>query len=348
MNNLEKRRANNEVYLIAELSANHGHSLQTALDTVKAAAASGADAIKIQTYTADTITIDCSNEYFQIKHGTIWDGATLYSLYKEAYLPWEWHFPIQEAAKEAGLDFFSTPFDFTAVDFLESLNVPIYKIASFEINDIPLLELVASKMKPIIISIGIATLAEIDEAVSVCRAVGNHDITLLKCTSSYPAPVEEANLRTIANLAETFGVKAGLSDHTMGHFVSLGAVAMGAKVIEKHFILDRSVPSVDSSFSMLPDEFKMLSDGIRTLEKAMGIVTYELSAKTKKNKEFSRSLFVAEDMKAGEVFNKINMRSVRPGHGLHTRNFKNILGKTATQDIKKGTPLNWGLVNMFH
>ena len=348
MNNLEKRRANNEVYLIAELSANHGHSLQTALDTVKAAAASGADAIKIQTYTADTITIDCSNEYFQIKHGTIWDGATLYSLYKEAYLPWEWHFPIQEAAKEAGLDFFSTPFDFTAVDFLESLNVTIYKIASFEINDIPLLELVASKMKPIIISIGIATLAEIDEAVSVCRAVGNHDITLLKCTSSYPAPVEEANLRTIANLAETFGVKAGLSDHTMGHFVSLGAVAMGAKVIEKHFILDRSVPSVDSSFSMLPDEFKMLSDGIRTLEKAMGIVTYELSAKTKKNKEFSRSLFVAEDMKAGEVFNKINMRSVRPGHGLHTRNFKNILGKTATQDIKKGTPLNWGLVNMFH
>lgn len=345
MSNLEKRRKNNETYLIAELSANHGHSLEIALETVRAAAESGADAIKIQTYTADTITLDCDNEYFQIKHGTIWDGTTLHKLYQEAYLPWEWHAPIQKEASKLSMDFFSTPFDPTAVNLLESLNVPLYKIASFEINDIPLIELVASKMKPVIMSIGIATLAEIEEAVSACRGVGNHDITLLKCTSSYPAPYEEANLLTIPNLAETFGVRAGLSDHTMGIVVSLGAVALGAKVIEKHFLLNRDVPSVDSSFSMLPDEFKQLADGIRILEKALGKVNYELSEKTKKNKEFSRSLFVAENIAAGEIFTEKNMRSVRPGNGLHTRNYKNILGKKATRDLLKGTPMKWDFVN---
>ena len=344
MNNFEKRRKSNETYLIAELSANHGHSLEIAIETVNAAAACGADAIKIQTYTADTITIDCDNEYFQIKHGTIWDGTTLYKLYKEAYLPWEWHLPIQQAAHNLGMDFFSTPFDHTAVELLERLNVPIYKIASFEINDIPLIELVASKMKPLIISIGIATLAEIDEAVSACKRMGNNDITLLKCTSSYPAPVEEANLLTIPNLAATFGVRSGLSDHTLGTAVAIGAIALGARVIEKHFILNREVQSADASFSMLPSEFKQLSEGIRVVEKALGKVTYELSEKIKKNKEFSRSLFIAENVKKGEVFNQKNLRSVRPGFGLHPRYLKDLIGQKASMDLSKGTPMRWEFV----
>jgi pseudaminic acid synthase len=339
MTNFEKRRKNNETYIIAELSANHGHNIENALATVKAAADAGADAIKIQTYTADTITLDCDNEYFQIKQGTIWDGTTLYKLYKEAYTPWEWHEPLQQAAKELGLDFFSTPFDLSAVDLLEKINVPIYKIASFEINDIPLIEYVASKKKPMMISTGIASLADIEEAVNTCKLAGNNDITLLKCTSSYPAPVDEANLLTMPNIASTFGVNVGLSDHTMGHAVTLAAVALGAKVIEKHFILNRDIPSPDSSFSMLPGEFKELVEGVRAVEKALGKVTYELTEKTKKSREFSRSLFISEDIKKGEIFTQKNLRSVRPGFGLHTRYLKEILGKEATSDFKKGTPM---------
>lgn len=339
MNNFEKRIKSGTTYIVAELSANHGNSLEVAIETVRAAAASGADAIKVQTYTADTITLDCDNEYFQIKHETIWDGVTLYKLYEEASMPWEWHEPLQKIANELGLDFFSTPFDSTAVELLESLNVPVYKIASLEINDIPLLELVASKKKPVIISTGIASLADIEEAVNTCRKAGNNNIILLKCTSSYPAPYEEANLHTIPNLASTFNVMAGLSDHTMGHVVPLGAVALGAKVIEKHFILDRDIPSADSSFSMLPEEFKQMVDGIRILEKALGKVTYELSDKTKKSKDFSRSLFVTKDVKAGETFTEENLKSIRPGYGMHTRNLKNLLGKIASRDISKGTPM---------
>jgi pseudaminic acid synthase len=339
MTNFNKRKKSDETYIIAELSANHGHSLENAIATVHAVATTGADAIKIQTYTADTITLDCDNEYFQINQGTIWDGTTLYKLYKEAYTPWDWHKPIQEEAKKLGLDFFSTPFDFSAVDLLVDLNVPIYKIASFEINDIPLIEYTASKMKPMIISTGIATLADIEEAVNACKKVGNHDITLLKCTSSYPAPIEEANLRTIPNLAETFNVNVGLSDHTMGHVAAVGAVALGARVIEKHFILDRNISSPDSTFSMNPEEFKIMVENIRALEKALGKVTYELSPKVLKSREFSRSLFISEDIKEGEVFTSKNVRSVRPGFGLHTRYYSEVLGSVAKTDLKKGTPL---------
>ena len=334
----------NSVYIIAELSANHGHKLENALASVRAAKDSGADAIKIQTYTADTITLDCDNEFFQIKQGTIWDGATLYKLYKEAYTPWEWHAPIRDEAARCGIEFFSTPFDHTAVDFLEGLDVPLYKIASFEINDTTLIEYTASKGKPMIISTGIATLSDIEEAVNTCRRVGNHDITLLKCTSQYPAKPEDANLLTIPNLAQTFGVAVGLSDHTMGSAVAIASVALGAKVIEKHFILDRAIGGPDASFSMTPDEFKQMVEGVRVAEKALGKVSYELTEKTKRSREFSRSLFVAENMKADEMFTERNLRSVRPGFGLHTRYQKELLGKKAARDIVKGTPMNWVLV----
>lgn len=339
MNNFEKRRKENQTYIIAELSANHGNSLETAIATVHAAAKCGADAIKVQTFTADTITLDSDAEYFQIKHGTIWDGTTLHKLYQEASMPWEWHKPLQKEAHQLGMDFFSTPFDPTSVDLLESLGVPVYKIASPEITDIPLIELVASKQKPMIISTGMAMLSDIEEAIQACKRVGNNDITLLKCTSSYPAPYEEANLLTIPNLASTFGVRSGLSDHTLGYAVAIGAVALGATVIEKHFVLSRDIPSPDSSFSLTPDEFKQLVDGIRIVEVAVGKVTYELSEKTIRNREFTRSLFVAEDIKSGEFFTEKNLRSVRPGAGLHPRYLKTILGRKSATDIKKGMPM---------
>lgn len=332
-----------QTFIIAELSANHGHDIENALKTVHSAKASGADAIKIQTYTPSTITLDCDNEHFQIKHGTIWDGTTLYSLYQEAYTPWEWHAAIQAEAEKVGLVFFSTPFDFTAVDFLETLDVPIYKIASFEINDIPLIEYTANKGKPMIISTGIASLADIEAAVNACRRVGNNDITLLKCTSSYPAPVEETNLLTIPNLAQTFGVKVGLSDHTMGHAVPIAAVALGACVIEKHFILDRSIGGPDASFSMTPDEFKLMVEGVRQAEVALGKVSYELTDKVKNSRKFARSLFVAKDIKAGEALTPENIRSVRPADGLPPKYYHAVLGKIATADIPAGTPLAWGM-----
>lgn len=331
-------------FIIAEISANHNHNIDIAKKTIFSIKECGADAVKIQTYTADTITIDCRNNYFQINQGTLWDGKNLYDLYKEAYTPWEWHDELRDYAESLGLVFFSTPFDFTAVDFLESKNVPIYKIASFEITDVPLVEYAASKGKPMIISTGIATIGEIQEAVDTCRKVGNNDITLLKCTSSYPAPVDEANLKTMVNMKETFNVKVGLSDHTMGSDVAVAAVALGAEVIEKHFILDRSIGGPDADFSMEPAEFKAMVESIRNVEKALGRVTYELSEKTMKSREFSRSLFVVEDIKAGEVFTEKNVRSIRPGYGVSPKYIKDILGKRALRDIKRGEPLSWDVV----
>jgi len=335
----------NKTLIIAELSANHNQDKQLALQTIKAVATTGADAVKLQTYTADTITLDCGKEYFQIKQGTIWDGRNLYDLYREAYTPWEWHQELFEEARKCGLVCFSTPFDFSAVDFLETLGNPVYKIASFEITDIPLIEYTASKMKPMIMSTGIATLTDIEEAANACRRVGNNDITLLKCTSSYPAPVDEANLLTIPNLRETFGVKVGLSDHTMGADVAIAAVALGAEVIEKHFILERKLGGPDADFSMEPAEFKSMVDSIRNVEKALGKISYELTEKTRKSREFSRSLFVVEDIKVGEKFTSENVRSIRPGYGLHPRYYLEIMGKIASKNIEKGEPLGWSMIN---
>lgn len=332
------------VYIVAELSANHGHDIQIAKDTIRAAKEAGADAVKIQTYTADTITLDCDNEYFQIKQGTLWDGTTLYKLYQQASTPWEWHKELFDYAKEVGITIFSSPFDKTAVDLLEELETPVYKIASFEITDIPLIEYVASKGKPVIISTGIATIGEIKEAVDTCKKMGNYDVTLLKCTSSYPSPYEDMNILTIPNMKETFGVNVGLSDHSIGSAVAIGAVALGASMVEKHVILDRNIGGPDSSFSMEMDEFKKMVKDIRNVEKALGKVNYDLNDKVLKNRTFSRSLFFTEDVKAGDIISESNMRSIRPGYGLHPRHYKEILGKKVIKDIKRGTPVNWSLI----
>lgn len=327
---------NNKTYIVAELSANHGHKLENALASVHAAKAAGANAIKIQTYKADTITLDCNAEDFQVKSGTMWDGITLYNLYKEAYTPWEWHKAIFDEAKKVGIDCFSTPFDKTAVDFLEELDNPIYKIASFEITDIPLIEYVASKHKPIVISTGIATLDDIQEALDACERVGNDDITLLHCVSAYPAPMELVNLCTMTDMAERYGVRVGLSDHTMGSDVAIAAVALGATMVEKHFILDRSIGGPDAAFSMQQDEFAAMVQSIRNVEKALGTVAYKTDPSAIKGREFSRSLYVAEDMKAGDIITERNVRSVRPGYGLHPKYLPEILGKHVNRDLKKG------------
>ncbi|BDU51152.1 pseudaminic acid synthase [Haliovirga abyssi] len=333
-------------FIIAELSANHGHKIENAKRTIKKAKEVGADAIKIQTYTADTITIDCDNEYFKIKQGTIWDGTTLYKLYQEAYTPWEWHKELFDYAKEIGITIFSTPFDFSAVDLLEKLNTPIYKIASFEITDIPLIEYAASKGKPMIISTGIATLEEMKDAIEACKRVGNSDITLLKCTSQYPAKLEDANLKTMIDMKEKFNVKIGVSDHTIGSIVPTTAVALGAEVIEKHFIIDRNIGGPDASFSMTPDEFKEMVDRVRDVEKTLGKVDYELTEKKKNSRVFARSLFVVEDIKKGEILNEKNVRSIRPGYGIAPKYYKDILGKKVVVDIKRGTPLNLEMIEI--
>ncbi|MFA5123124.1 pseudaminic acid synthase [Zavarzinia sp.] len=333
------------ILIVAELSANHGHSLDKALETVRLAKQAGADAIKIQTYTADTITLDCDNEYFQIRHGTLWDGTTLHKLYREAYTPWEWHAAIRDAAAAQGLTFFSTPFDPTAVDFLEDLGVPLYKIASFEIHDIPLIEYVAAKGKPMLISTGIASLGDIEEAVAACRRRGNDDITLLKCTSAYPARPEDANLATIPNMAAAFGVKVGLSDHTMGHAVPIAAVGFGISVIEKHFIIDRALGGPDASFSMTPAEFALMVEGVRTAEAAIGRVTYEMPEGIAQNRAFGRSLFVTADIAAGEVLTPANVRSIRPGAGLHPRHTPEVMGRRARRALVRGTPLDWSMID---
>ena len=322
--------------IIAELSANHNGSKETAIKTIKAAKEAGADAIKFQTYTAETITLDCKSDDFKIKQGTLWDDKYFYDLYQEAYTPWEWHAELFNVARKEGLVCFSTPFDKTAVDFLESLNNPIYKIASFEITDIPLIEYAASKMKPMIISTGIATLEDIELAVDTCRSVGNNDITLLKCTSSYPAPIEEANLCMIQDMAQRFQVKVGLSDHTMGMLAPITAVALGATVIEKHFIIDRAIGGPDATFSMNEKEFTQMVQDIRVVEKAIGKVSYDLTDKMKAGRAFSRSLYVAEEMKAGDVITEINVRSVRPGYGLHPKHWKEIAGKRVNSDLERG------------
>ena len=327
----------NRVFIVAELSANHNGSKDVALKTIRAAKRAGADAVKFQTYTADTITLDCQNEDFKIKQGTLWDGRYLYDLYQEAYTPWEWHRELYDVAKAEGLICFSSPFDKSAVDFLESLGNPIYKIASFEITDVDLIAYAARKVKPMVISTGIATEEDIRLAVDTCRSAGNNDITLLKCTSSYPAPIEEANLCMIADLANRFKVKVGLSDHTLGSIAGITAVSLGACMIEKHFILDRSIGGPDAFFSMNELEFSQMVKDIRTVESAIGQVNYEPTDKMKAGRAFSRSLYVAENMKKGEVITEINVRSVRPGYGLHPKYLPEILGKKVNRDIEKGT-----------
>ena len=325
----------NEVFIIAELSANHNGTIETAIETIRAAKRAGADAIKLQTYTADTMTIDCDKDDFIIK-GTIWEGRILYELYQEAYTPWEWHKELFDVAKEEGLVCFSSPFDKTAVDYLETLECPIYKIASFEITDIPLIEYVALKGKPIIMSTGIATFEDIELAIETCRNVGNNQISLLKCTSSYPAPIEEANMAMIQEFANRFGVRVGLSDHTMGSTVPVVATALGAKIIEKHFILDRSIGGPDASFSMNEKEFTDMVKAVREAEKAIGIVDYNLTDKQIKGRDFARSLYVVKDIKKGEIITEEHVRSIRPGFGGNPKYLKSILGSVADRDWEFG------------
>ena len=335
-------------FIIAEMSANHNMDFDRAVAIMQAARDAGADAIKIQTYTADTITLDCDDPCFQITQGTLWDGTTLYKLYETAYTPWEWQPKLKKIAEEMGLEFFSSPFDLTAVDFLEEMDVPAYKIASFEINDIPMIKKIAKLGKPMILATGIAHLADIELAMQTCLDAGNENVILLKCTSAYPAPYEAVNLRTIPSMAQTFDCITGLSDHTMGAAVPGAAVALGARVIEKHLTLRREDGGADSAFSMEPEEFKEMVDNIRKIELALGRVTYELTPKAAREREHSRSLFVATDMKAGEVFTPENLRSVRPADGLHTRYYEELLGKKIKKDAKLGTPMSWELVDFEH
>lgn len=331
------------VFVIAEMSANHGRDFDTAVRVLEAAKTAGADAVKLQTYTADTLTIDCDNDYFRIK-GTLWEGRTLHDLYNEAYTPWEWQPRLKAIADQMGLLLFSTPFDATAVDFLEDMDVPFHKIASFENVDLPLIRKVAATGKPVIMSTGMASEAELEESVAAFREAGGAELVLLKCTSAYPAPPEEMNLRTIPYLRDKFNVTVGLSDHTLGSGAAIAAVALGARVVEKHFCLDRSLPSPDSAFSMEPHEFKSMVAGIRTVEKALGEVDFTLTAKQKESAVFRRSLFVVADMEEGDLFTEENLRSIRPGHGLHTRHLGEILGKRAASRIARGTPMSLGLI----
>jgi N-acetylneuraminate synthase len=331
-------------YIIAEMSANHNQDFEQALKIIEQAREVGADAIKLQTYTADTLTIDSDKEYFRVGGGTLWDDRTLYELYGEAYTPWEWQPKLKAAAADLGLALFSSPFDFSAVDFLEDMGVPCYKLASFELVDIPLIEKIACIGKPLIVSTGMASLREIETAVNAARSAGADQIALLKCTSAYPAPPEEMNLRTIPHLAETFGVPTGLSDHTLGTVVPVAAVSVGACIVEKHFTLSREISGPDSAFSLEPDEFKGMVDAIRTAEKALGQVDYTVGEFESKSLVFRRSLFVVEDVKAGETFTERNVRSIRPGHGLAPKHFKDILGLKAVRDIERGTPLDWSLL----
>ncbi len=333
------------VFIIAELSANHNQQLEIAKKTIKAARQAGADAIKLQTYRPDTMTINCDNEFFSIDNGTLWDGKTLYELYQEAYTPWKWHEELFELARAEGLICFSSPFDHTAVDLLEALHTPAYKIASFEIQDIPLIEYVAKKGKPVIMSTGIAEKADIKLAVETCRKAGNDEIILLKCTSSYPAPLELANLKTMVDMKERFGVEVGLSDHTIGNTVPVVATSLGARVIEKHFILDKSIGGPDAAFSLDPAEFKNMVQSVRKVQKAVGRVSYEIPEKVKSSRKFARSLFVVKAMKKGEPFTSENVRSIRPGYGMHPRNLRKVFGKKAAKNIEKGTPLSAQLIN---
>lgn len=330
-------------YIIAELSANHNQDLQQAIRLIEAAKEAGADAIKLQTYTPDTLTIDSDKEFFRIQ-GTIWEGKNLYKLYGEAFTPWEWHAQLKRAAEDLGLHLFSTPFDPSAVDFLSELDVPAFKIASFEVVDLPLVARIAATGKPIIMSTGMATLAEIDDAVQAIRAAGGQELALLKCTSAYPSPPEAMNLRTIPHLAAAFDLPVGLSDHTLGVAVPVAAVSLGACIIEKHFTLSRAVPGPDSAFSLEPHEFRQMVDEVRVAERALGIVSYAVTEAEQPSRVFRRSLFVVQDVRAGEEFTAENVRSIRPGYGLAPKFLPEVLGRRATRDIERGTPLSWGLI----
>ena len=332
---------------MAEMSGNHGGKLENALKTVHAVKATGADAIKLRTYTADTITLNCDADDFVVKGTALWDNQRLYDLYCEAYTPWEWHKAIYEEAKKIGLICFSTPFDETAVDLLESLGNPIYKVASPEITDVNLIRLMASKGKPMVISTGTALVEDIELAIQTCKEVGNNDITILKCTTEYPAPIEAANLRTMVDMGKRFGVKVGLSDHTMGSDVPVAAVALGATMIEKHFIIERSIGGPDAAFSMEQPDFTAMVTSIRNVEKAIGNeVHYETDPSKIKGREYNRSLYVAEDVKAGDVITEKNVRSVRPGYGLHPKYLHEILGKKVNRDLEKGTRLKLDMIEM--
>ena len=333
------------VYVVAEISANHHQDFDQAVAIVHAAKEAGADAVKLQTYTAETMTISSDRADFRVGGGTLWDGRTLFDLYREAYTPWEWQPRLKQVANSLGLDLFSTPFDDSAVDFLEKIDVPAHKVASFELVDIPLVRKIAGTGKPLVMSTGMASLEEIEEAVQASRQARATQIVLLKCTSAYPAPAEEMNLRTIPELSRRFSVPVGLSDHTMGLAVTVAAVALGACMIEKHLTLSRSVPGPDSAFSLEPTEFKAMVEAVRTAEKALGEVHFGLSEKEKSSRLFRRSLYVVRNMKNGEVFTKENVRSIRPGYGMHTRHLQEILGRRAARDIAVGTPLSWDLVH---
>lgn len=334
----------NPVWIIAELSANHNQDFDQAVKLIKAAKEAGADAIKLQTYTPDTMTINCNKEYFQIKKGTIWEGKNMYELYREAYTPWEWQPRLKKIAGDLGMHLFSTPFDKTAVDFLEKMDIPAYKIASFELVDIPLIQYVAKSGKPIIMSTGMATFEEIDEALTAAREAGCKEIALLKCTSAYPAKPEEMNLRTIPHMSEKFSTPVGLSDHTLGIAVPVAAVALGACIVEKHFTISRTVPGPDNAFSLEPQEFKAMVEAIRITEKSLGNVSYKVTDQETASRVFRRSLFVVKDMKAGDVFTEENVRSIRPGYGLPPKTLTDVIGRCSTQDITSGTPLSSSLI----
>jgi pseudaminic acid synthase len=331
-------------FIIAEMSGNHNGDINIAKETIKAAKRAGADCIKLQTYTPDTITLNVRNPHFQVNHGNVWDGRYLYDLYQEAYTPWEWHEELFRLAKNEGIICFSSPFDFTAVDLLEKLNAPAYKIASYEITDIPLIKYAASKGKPIIISTGIAEQVDIEMAINACKSVGNHDISILKCTSAYPTPPEEANLLTIPAIRDKFKVIPGFSDHTMGIEGPIVAVSLGAKIVEKHFILDRRMGGIDSHFSLDENEFRQMVNAVRTTEKLLGTVDFSMDSKKLKNRQFARSLYVTSDMKKGEQFTSDNVRSVRPGNGMHPMYYEKVLKAVAETDIKKGTPLDESMI----
>jgi pseudaminic acid synthase len=331
-------------YLIAELSANHNQDFDQAVRIIEAAKQAGADAVKLQTYTADTISLNSDKEYFQVKGGTLWDGKTLYALYQQAYTPWDWQPKLKKIANDLGMDLFSSAFDDTAVDFLEQMKVPAHKLASFELVDLPLIEKMAATGKPLIMSTGMASLEDIEEAVATARKAGATQIALLKCNSAYPAPPEDMNLRTIPEMARRFNVPVGLSDHTLGATAAVTAIALGACIIEKHITLSRSKPGADSAFSLEPQEFKAMVDAVRTAEKALGHVYFGFSEKEQATRRFRRSLFVVEDMKQGELFSPRNVRSIRPGDGLHTRHLAEVLGKRAARDIQRGTPVSWDLI----
>lgn len=346
MSNVFEKILNEKVYVIAEMSGNHAGSIDNAKKIIRAAKDAGADCVKIQTYTPDTMTIDCQNEYFTIDDGT-WKGENLYHLYEKAYTPWEWHAELKAEAKSVGIDFFSTPFDFSSVDFLEDLGMEFYKIASFELVDIPLLKYVASKGKPIIMSTGMASLAEIEEAVNAIYSQGNHQLALLRCASAYPAVTDQMNLRTMQHMGTTFGVPVGLSDHSMGSVGAVAAVALGARIIEKHFCLSREIENPDCTFSMEPDEFKKMVDDIRQAEKAIGEIAYGTSAQETGNVGFRRSIFVVKDIKKGEVLTEENIRVIRPGYGLAPKYYEEVLGQVALNDIKVGTPLKFEMIGMY-